>query len=245
VACHGASGTVQTIREMPIYHALVSTSPDPLWTAPSDATGSYAVYMGEAGTFHIWVEHAGFGTLPTRQNLAVTGHVTGVDFYLPPLDDQVDNGGFEAGDWVAWQRTGSTLPALTTTAHTGQGAALLDPDGGDSQLSQSVLMPVGMTQPTLSLMARLAGEAGPTELKIQVAGNTMISDSLQVPDGSWIHAWYDLSALADQTVELTLEVTGQSAVIVDEVSLGSALPGVHRVHLPLASRSYAPGRLVR
>lgn len=246
LACHGASGTIQTVRETPIYNAQLSASPDALWASPSDAAGSYSIYFSEPGTFHIFAERAGFGALPARQNLAVTGHVAGVDFYLPPLDDRVDNGGFEAGDWGAWQRTGSNLPVRTATAHTGHGAVLLDPDGGDSHLSQPVILPAGLTQPTLSLMVRLAEEAGPAaKLKIQIAGTTTISDDLEVPAGGWHHTWYDLSALAGQTVDLTLAVTGSPAVIVDEVSLGSALPGVHRAHLPLVSHSFASGPLGR
>jgi hypothetical protein len=208
---------------------------------PSDLAGAYAVYFAGPADYDLQVNRAGFGVLPARQDVAVSGNVTGIDFYLPPLDDRVQNGGFESGQWGAWQPSGSKPPNLTATAHTGGWAALLDPGAGDSRLSQSLGIPANLTQPTISLMVRRATVAGPaSKLRIQVAGTTTITHDLNVPNGAWIHAWYDLSGLAGQTVEVRLIVTDNSAVIVDEVSLGSALAGVHQAHLPLLTNDLAP-----
>jgi hypothetical protein len=182
------------------------------------------VYFGSPGSHDLAVERGGFGLLPAQKAISVSGHVTGADFYLPPLDDQVQNGGFESGGWSAWQPAGSKLPSLTATAHTGQGAALLDSGSGESRLSQSVSVPAHSIQPTLSLMVRLAANAGPaSKLKVQVLGTTTITREWTVQDGPWVHVWSDLSSVAGQTVEIRLIVAGAPAVIVDEVSLGSAL----------------------
>ncbi|NIV37746.1 MAG: hypothetical protein GWN58_52535, partial [Anaerolineae bacterium] len=57
---------------------------------------------------------------------------------------------------------------------------------------------------------------------------------------TWSHAWMDLSSLQGQAVTVTLHIDspagGSGWLVVDEVSLGTAEPGVRRVYLPVAMR---------
>jgi lysophospholipase L1-like esterase len=243
LACHAASGQVRTVRGTPIFRAQPSASPAPLGADLSDGEGRYTLYFGSAGSYDLSATRAGFGQLPARRAVVIAGQVAGLDFCLPPLDDQVQNGGFEEGTWGAWQRGGSQLPTLTATAHSGQGAAELHPQGGDSRLSQTLELPTSLDQATLSLMARLAGEGNLAgTLIVEVKGTTTLTEMLAVPAGGWVHAWYDVSAFEGETVTLALSVTGGPAVIVDEVSLGSAAPGVYGSYLPLLSAAAGAAR---
>jgi hypothetical protein len=236
LACHGVSGYVRTVRETPVMWADLSADPAELGADGSDASGFYTLYFSDAGDYDIMVERDRFSTLPARQDIAVSGSVSGIDFYLPPTDDQVRDSGFEAGNWGDWQRGGSNLPALSDKAHTGAGAALLDPGGGDSRLSQTLVLPVDLTDPTLSLMVRLDDEEGPAStLTIQIVGTTTTTEELAVSSGGWKHAWYDASQFAGQPVILTLSVADDPALIVDEVSLGSAIEGVGLAYMPLVT----------
>lgn len=250
VVCDTVSGQVRTIREMPILQAQASASPPAVGADPSDGRGVYSLYFAAIGDYDISVERAGFGALPPRRAVAVAESIAGVDFYLPPLDDLVGNGGFEESDWGDWQPLGTTLPVLTGVAHTGDGATLLDPGGGDSRLRQELAVPGAMANPTLSLLARTAGDAfeqvgtsrpsSGSTLTVTISGASTETHPIDVPGqaGGWIHAWFDLAAFAGQSISLTLRVVGDPAVIVDEVSLGSAMAGAHPVYLPLISASY-------
>lgn len=107
-----------------------------------------------------------------------------------------------------------------------------------------------MANPTLSLLARTAGDAfeqvgtsrpsSGSTLTVTISGASTETHPIDVPGqaGGWIHAWFDLAAFAGQSISLTLRVVGDPAVIVDEVSLGSAMAGAHPVYLPLISASY-------
>ena len=164
--------------------------------------------------------------------------MTGADFYLPPLDDLVDNGGYEKASWGDWQRGGSTLPAISSSTHTGDGAALLDPAGGESRLSQSLRLPAGLHEPAVSLMVRLADKADvASTLTVTIVGTTTSTHELAVTSEEWAHAWYDVSAFAGAPATIELAVTGDPALIVDEVSLGSAMPGVSLSYLPLVGHN--------
>jgi hypothetical protein len=239
LACHGVSGHIRTVRETPVVWAGLSADPAELGADGSDVSGFYTLYFSDSGDYDILVERDRFGPLPARQDVAVSGSVSGIDFYLPPTDDQVQDGGFEAGDWGDWQQGGINLPALSDKAHTGAGAALLDPDGGDSRLSQALVLPADMSDATLSLMVRLADEEGPAStLTIQMVGTTTTTEDLTVSPGGWKHAWYDASQFAGQPVVLTLSVVDDPALIVDEVSLGAAVEGVGLVYMPLVRYDY-------
>jgi hypothetical protein len=87
---------------------------------------------------------------------------------------------------------------------------------------------------TLSFVVRLEADTGPTgTLSVRITGATTFSEELTVTADGWTHAWYDAAAFAGQAVELSFAVEGNRAVILDEVSLGSAKDGVHLVFLPL------------
>jgi hypothetical protein len=239
LACHGATGNVLTVRETPVLNAVVSASPSALGADPSDSNGAYAAYFAASGDYDLTVQRQGYGAWPSQRGVTVDGN-TQIDFILPPLDDQVDNGGFEQAGWGNWQQAGSNTPSITDEAHSGASAVLLDPGGGDSRLSQSVTLPAsledGRAPGTLSFMARLEAETGPAgSISVRIAGATTLSEELTVSPGEWTHAWYDVTAFAGQTVELSFKVDGSRAVILDEVSLGPATKGVHLAFMPLVA----------
>ena len=84
--------------------ADLSADPAELGADGSDASGFYTLYFSDGGNYDIMVERDRFSTLPARQDIAVSGSVSGIDFYLPPADDQVRDSGFEAGNWGDWSQ---------------------------------------------------------------------------------------------------------------------------------------------
>jgi hypothetical protein len=71
-----------------------------------------------------------------------------------------------------------------------------------------------------------------------MAGQTTIAEDVAVTSGDWRHIWFDASALVGQTIGLALAVSDSPAVIVDEISFGSAGTGTHVVYLPLIASHY-------
>ena len=106
-----------TVREEPIAGALVTLTPAALAVEPRP--GGYLAYLAGDGLYDVWAGRAGFDVLPPMLDVAVAGDVSGVDLFLPPLDDAVTDGGFEAGNLAAWQTGGTVSPTLTAVAHTG------------------------------------------------------------------------------------------------------------------------------
>jgi hypothetical protein len=91
-------------------------------------------------------------------------------------------------------------------------------------------------------MVRLAQPGPAAVLNVSLAnGGTFspaLSYTLAVESEAWTHVWYALSGLSgDQSpLTLTFTVSDSTALLLDEVSLGSALPGGHLIYLPLAFR---------
>jgi hypothetical protein len=179
--------------------------------------------------------------------------VEGLALVLPPQDDAVAGGGFEAGDLAAWQRSGSQPPALSAKAHTGLGAVEMGGPDVEATLTQVISPGPALSDPTLSFMVRLAQPGPAATLHVSLANSGAFSPaltySLAVESEGWSHAWYDLSGhlsglagdLSGQTgqespLTLTLTVSGSPAILLDEVSLGSALPGGQLIYLPLTFR---------
>jgi hypothetical protein len=105
-------------------------------------------------------------------------------------------------------------------------------------VSQSVVIPAALEDPTLSLLYRADGNQT-VRVLVQGAEETL-GQTLPASAATWSHVWMDLGALQGQTVEVTLELDSPSGssgwLVVDEVSLGSTVPGVRRVYLPVMLR---------
>ena len=119
------SGRVTDNTGTPISGATANLTPSPLAPVSSGPDGDYsAYYTAAAAALTARFARAGYGALPGAA-VPLTGDV-GLQAVLPPADDVVANGGFEAAGWGAWQVGGSSPPALAA-GHTGAGAAFGQP----------------------------------------------------------------------------------------------------------------------
>jgi lysophospholipase L1-like esterase len=238
LAQFSVAGHVYNVRHEPLVGAVVDLAPASLWTG-SQPGGGFTAYVLTGGDYGISASCSdGFGSLPSMVDVAVNSNVSGLEFVLPPQDNAITNGGFEAPSLAGWQLGGTA--ALTSTVHTGLGAVQLGGVGVDSSVSQAVTPGLDLSDPTLSFMARLA-TAGPSTLQVKLANtgslSTPIVFGLPVTSEAWTHVWVDLTGLVSEPLTLTLTVSDTPAVIVDEVSLGSSLHGAHAIYLPVIQRA--------
>ena len=119
------SGRVTDNTGTPISGAAADLSPSPLAPVNSGPNGDYSAYYTAAATsLTARFTKAGYGVLPAA-DVSLAGDV-GLPVVLPPADDVVANGGFEAAGWGAWQVGGSS-PPVRAAGHTGAGAAFGQP----------------------------------------------------------------------------------------------------------------------
>ena len=240
LAQYTLSGSILTVREQPIAGPTASLSPAPLAIEP--APSGYRAYLAGPGVYDITAGHTAFGSLPPMLDVAANGNLGGVDFYLPPLDDAIAGGGFEAGNLGVWQISGTVTPALATTGHTGAYSVQLGDVAGRSTLSQFVSPPLSLnlaaSNLTLSFLTRLEQPGSPGSLQVVLSGAGPVTYSLPVQSDAWSHTWYDLDGLVTGPLTITFVVSGSPSILVDEISLGSALPGAYRAYLPLATRAW-------
>ncbi len=118
-------GIVRDHTGTPITGAAVTSNPPALLTSPSDRDGLFSAYLGE--NFSIkslsWSKD-GYGALPPTQYGLPDANV---EVYLPPVENQVQDGGFESGNLPgAWQVGGTLTPTLDQSyVHSGAYAASL------------------------------------------------------------------------------------------------------------------------
>lgn len=239
LAQFGLRGSVYNPRHEPIAAATVSLDPAALHVAPQ-AGGGFLAYLQDGGSYDVLVSRPDlYGPLPPMLGVAVTTDVSGLSFVLPPQDEAVVDGGFEAGNLAAWQPGGTIPPTLTTVAHTGLGAVRLGDAGQSAYLGQP-LTPADGERPTLSFLVRLEQPGATGTLQVELANSGILSPpmtyTLEVDSEDWLHVWYDLNGLVSQALTLTFQVSDTAAILLDEVSLGSAPPGVRQVYLPLLNR---------
>ena len=244
---YGFSGSVYNVRGQPVFKAQVTSTPPVPLPASTNLQGKYLLCHEESLTYAIAASRPSFGTLPAMQHLS--GTMAHLDFYLPPTDDVLTNGQFEAGDLSGWltstvqlgtSRLGTVM--VTGDAHTGNYAVELS-DGGSLTwtvaLSQSVLIPGTLKDPTLSLVYRVTGNA-PAWVAVQ--GPTQTLTHTLPTAMTWSHAWMDVSEFQGQGVTIALHVDGalggSGTLVVDEVSLGTAVPGWWDVYLPIVHRQH-------
>lgn len=154
----GITGAAYDNTGVPVSGMNVSTLPAGPEAFNSDAEGDYAAYvLTTASAYTTTWDKAGYGTLPAT---AFTGPTDAkLDVVLPPEDDIIVNGHFEAGDLVSsgWQVSGALTPTLTNTVrHTGQQSVVLGTttlsQTGPSTLAQVVTIPPTATAPNLSFL---------------------------------------------------------------------------------------------
>jgi lysophospholipase L1-like esterase len=231
-------GSAFNVRDERVLGAKVTVSDALVVQVRSNG---YMAYVADEGAYDLAMSREGYGVLPPMQGIMATADIDGLDFFLPPADDAVKDGGFEAGDWGKWTPGGGLPPTLGAGPHTGDGAALLGGAGGVSRLSQTLTFPDGMSDGTLSFLVRLDDDGeGSSSLQVELTG-TPISETLDVSAGGWTHVWFPLGQVkAGKKATLTFTVSDAAAVRLDEVSLGSALKGGYWLYLPTMDRAGAP-----
>ena len=224
------------MRHEPVIGAQVDLDPPPPYIA-STLSGGFLAYLVTPGNYDVSAARSDrFGILPAMLALPVNDDVSDLVFVLPPQDDVVSDGGFEAGDLSAWQATGIPAPTWTGQAHTGTGAALLGGGTGSSTLSQVISVPSNLTNPALSLMVRLDDTAGgDSSLQISLAGAPVSTQV--ITSETWTHVWFPVDGFLGQSGALTFSVSNNPAIRLDEVSLGSAQPGGSLNYLPAVLRA--------
>jgi hypothetical protein len=235
-------GQVLGNRDQPLALATVDTEPPAMNTATSDQSGSFALYFEQGGIYDLEAFHPGFGFLPPMVGVAVSETPQPVTFYLPPADDRITDGGFEAGDLVAWNPSGSSTPTLTTTGHTGEFAVLFG--GGTGTLEQRIPLPSAPYSGTLSLLYRVEG-ADPVTDSLQIVFGTSaltVTHALPLTTTGWVHWWWDLPLWEDPVATLRVvwtagETRVPMGVRLDEISLGKAAAGSYSFYIPLVTKA--------
>jgi len=96
---------------------------------------------------------------------------------------------------------------------------------------------------TLSFLVRLSDAAasgpGASTLAVELVG-TPVSHTQIISTDDWTHVWLPIDASAGQAATLTFAVSGTAPILLDEVSLGSAISGGSEVRLPLVNLPVAP-----
>ncbi|MBK8904444.1 MAG: PD40 domain-containing protein [Anaerolineaceae bacterium] len=118
------NGQVSDNVGTPVQSATIATTPGLFLGGSSLPDGSYATYVGQESTnYSVQLSKAGYGSVPAT---AFTNVVTDnrFDVVLPPLDNVIQDGGFEASPYslsAHWQ-TGGTYnitPEVTVSSHSG------------------------------------------------------------------------------------------------------------------------------
>jgi hypothetical protein len=113
----------------------------------------------------------------------------------------------------------------------------LGDESGTSSLSQTLTPGSALTSPTLSFLASLvqAGPASTLSIELESASEriALVSFALTVESDEWTHYWYDLEGMVSDPLTLTFTVSNDPPIILDEVSIGSAIQGSYRQWMPL------------
>lgn len=125
------SGRAQDVRGFSLPGTDITIQPAPVTQTPVDARGAFEARLARPEATQVLARAPGYASPPAPIGSVI--HDTEAAICLPPLDDVVSNGGFEAGggSLAGWQIGGTIPPRATTSArHTGQAAALLGPQAG-------------------------------------------------------------------------------------------------------------------
>lgn len=118
------SGQVLDTRATPRYGVSITGAPQLLGERLSDLQGLYTLYSTVSETHTIAVTQTGYGMLPPTPLSLLTDTVRA--YVLPPRQDLIHNGHFEAALAPTWRVSGSVTPTLTAAAaHSGQRGVLL------------------------------------------------------------------------------------------------------------------------
>ncbi|CAG0947439.1 partial Tol-Pal system protein TolB, partial [Anaerolineae bacterium] len=249
---YSLSGQVLGNRNQPVAAASVETAPTTINDSLSRHDGLFDLYFASGGTYTLTTTRNAFGVLPPLFNVSVPLSTSLPTLYLPPLNDQLSDGHFESGTLAAWNPIGLLTPTITSTAHTGEYAALLggivplDTVSGGPYLSaieQTITMSMTLTDGTLSLLYEVtAADPLSDTLTAYLVGPTdTLTFTLPVTATAWTHHWFDVSAWTSPTATLRIELSTpdkerEVGVLVDEVTWGSSVIGSRPIYLPVMRR---------
>ncbi|MFQ6000961.1 MAG: carboxypeptidase regulatory-like domain-containing protein, partial [Anaerolineae bacterium] len=238
------SGYLRDNRRIPIFGAKVEILGDGYTN--TGGGGRYEFPFLTSGTYDLRATASGYDPLEPMRGVVVNEGeaLTDLNFYLPPLDDLAQNGGFES-DFGGWTASGDNLPVITDTVHTGYKAARLGgPASGDSWIEQGVAIPPGTYDPTLSFLYLYSSSDTGDQFRVEIrdAGGSLLDTPWSTASATslWTHHWLDLSPYEGQTIRVRFLVSengsNPSYLYLDEVSLGKASGGPYKGYLPLVHR---------
>jgi hypothetical protein len=249
VAQYLLSGTVCDQRGRPVVGASVTAQPQALNQSTTTSDGQFALGLMAAGLYDLAASHPQYGSLPPMKDISVNGSVEGVDLYLPPATNSLQNGDFEAQG--GWQMGGVVPPsAVPGTGHTGDFALQVGdlpgqpapPAPWNWTASQTVSVPERGNEITLDWCYRVEGNvASHDQLLVTVhSASSEFSYPLDLGARDWTHEWIDVGAFAGEEVVVSFALTRQPddaplTIWLDEVGLGAHMTTT-RVFLPLVLR---------
>jgi Tol biopolymer transport system component len=118
------TGLVSDGRDRRVVDAAIELSPPGLTPITSTASG-YQGYLSVSGVNTLTVSQSGWGSTPPMS--VMIDRDVKVNHWLPPLDDVIQNGGFEAPAWPeSWLTFGSPQPSLSSDdPHSGHASVRL------------------------------------------------------------------------------------------------------------------------
>ncbi|MCL7455440.1 MAG: carboxypeptidase-like regulatory domain-containing protein, partial [Anaerolineae bacterium] len=251
VAQYLVGGTVYDQRGRPVARALVAAQPAAINQAIADSAGQFTLGLIEDGTYEISAAHPFYDALPPMKGLRVEADVEGVELYLPPRENLIQNGDFELAGY--WQAAGVVPPTpVQGMGHTGDFALGLGqlPDEPTTPLpwtwtiEQTISVPDTAQEVTLDWMYRVEGDPrSGDELLVTVRGLSEMTQSLSLSNAEWAHEWIDVTGFVGQQVTVGFALRRQSdgnplTVWLDEVGVGAKTPSYR--FLPLIRHSSSP-----
>jgi hypothetical protein len=246
VALYQVSGRVLNARGQGMFHANVAADPAALDMALTNERGEYGLFFDVGGTYTLTAQHNSNAVLPPIYGLPINSSIANLDFVLPPKQDAITDGTFEAGSLSAWG-VDPGLSATLASSYSGRyGLDLQVPDvslafaAGGPCITQSVTVQSAWQRPTLSWMSRVA-QGNPADALVMSmdAGSTVISQSIPLASGGWVHGWLDLGPLRGQTATLCIGFATQNTpqeVSIDDVSVGESPLPIYKVYMPVLQR---------
>ncbi len=237
---YAIAGKVVNNAGQPIFKAAVSST-SACTSTSTNSNGQFALhYVQSTAAATIAATRSGFGQLPPLQGLA-TGS-TGATLVLPPLNDVIQNGGFERGDLSGW--VGSQV-SLSRSGHSGQYAAQVP--GGGSLQQQTATVPAAAM---LSLLYRVSNPTGATGTVTLFVDPVTLDSTEQRGAGplagivvdlpvnavNWRQAVINVSQFTNRAVSVRLAAQGGIVALFDDLTLGSTQPGSYNAYQPAARR---------
>ncbi len=238
----GLSGTIVDPTGMPVEGVLTTADVPLLLNEASGVYGGFRALMGAPGTTvtNNW-QKSGYGTLPDTIFYVPSAN-QGITVVLPPVDNVIVNPGLEFGGpgfpiTPPWTASGVVQPVNSPYFHTGAGSVRLGsnlaPETGDSILSQTVTLPILMTNPVLSFLYWTEGPVDVTGsyFAVEVQDGGTITELMNTTAVTlyWAHRWFDLTPWAGKQITIRFRMHLQNGVEtgftwVDDVTIGGSGP---------------------